>query len=79
MAPGHPRGLGADVGYKGLFMDGVAIGGRKSVMRCIVETMGVPSIHGNPYHPWMVDIHKWNATYTIARCIQFVTRVKRVG
>ena len=21
-----------------------------------------PAIHGNPYHPWIVGIHEWNAT-----------------
>ena len=24
--------------------------------------MGVPAIHGYYFHPWMADIHEWNAT-----------------
>ena len=41
-------------------MDGRPIGGKIAAMRCMVETMGVPSIYGKPYRPWMEgDNHGW--------------------
>ena len=35
-------------------------------MRCKVETMEWPTIHGIAYFPWMAGIHQWDATYTLA-------------
>ena len=31
--------------------------------RCMGATMEIPTIYGNPSHPWMVGIHKWDATH----------------
>ena len=28
----------------------------------MASSMKVPSIHGYSFHPWMADIHEWNAT-----------------
>ena len=28
----------------------------------MVEVIGVPVTHRNPYHPWMAKIHEWNVT-----------------
>ena len=43
-------------------MDRRPVGGKLAAMRYKVETMENPTIHGNPYLPWMVGIHEWDAT-----------------